>query len=214
MSDRYSIPIEGLPEGLEPVRFGVPRQGDRIWEGSVRTVYNPSFPQLIVGLRHGYELAYDVTRDQFEVVKEPPPFPRPASGDWLDFAQEMLAKLVTVQAQYRPELFPQYYVNDKERPRWIHRATHDPIEFRDATPEHAAGCVGRAMQQIANQINSTAKGSMLYTGELPVPQGILMARMEVRRGIAMRYVAARDLKSGWVMRFDVFYQFQPKDSQS
>jgi len=206
------IPIEGLPAGLRPVRFGVPAAGERVWDGELRTAHAGwAVSVLIVEVLPGYDLLYDVCRDRWQLAKEAPPFPRPETGDWLDFAGELLHSLVQTPCRHAPELFPPWLIADLGKPGAMVRRASAVLTFAATTREEVLASIRQAVTEMAAELNSQPVETIL-TGDLPVPQGVREARAEVRRGVAMRYVLARDIERGWVLRFDVLYQIQPKET--
>ncbi len=205
------IPIEGLPEGLRAVRFGQPKPGEHVWQGFgiQRSPYG-RIAALIVEPAEGYEFLYDVLLDQWDVAKVPWPFPQPHSADWLDFAGELLHTLLKVPCRFIPDLFTVNQINDSTR----HNRLAYTHAFSMPIAVEVQCCVEDAMAGMAARLNAeAASAGTVITGELPVPKGTADARFEVRHGVGLRYVRARDLALGWVMRFDLLYQIS-KENQS
>lgn len=214
-----TVAVDDLPEGLKPVRFGAPADGDLTWNGELYHGKAGAFPALIVELLPGYEKAFDVCADRWAVFKTPARFPKPESGDWLDVAAEEVLKLLAVPCSYDADLKPP--TGPYQEP-WSEKAEPYAQRFGQflafIAPEALTvtavyETILAAAAEIAQKLS--AAGGAIVTGDLPVPHGVTEARAEVRRGLAMRYVRAIDFNTGnWIVRFDVLCRLQQPKEQT
>jgi hypothetical protein len=63
--------LAGLPEGIEPVRFGIAEAGEYFWDGAIRGPVDRagSADVLVVQPVAGYDFAYDIATDTTLVVE-------------------------------------------------------------------------------------------------------------------------------------------------
>jgi hypothetical protein len=63
--------LAGLPEGIEPVRFGIAEAGEYLWDGAIRGPMDRvgSAEVLIIQPASGYDFTYDIATDTTVVVE-------------------------------------------------------------------------------------------------------------------------------------------------